>query len=147
LNLFATFDTRSGEVYGRTAERKRQVEFIAFLEQLDREIPATVKTIHVVLDDLRMHQGKLVQAWLAKHPRFVFHHPPVHCSWMNQDETALRAVDERLVKFQAERMAEAQAQAERGNGAVSGMAQADHSGQLTPVPVGTGQGAAQRSPA
>jgi hypothetical protein len=27
-----------------------------------------------------------VQAWLAQHPRFVFHHPPVHCSWMNQVE-------------------------------------------------------------
>ena len=86
LNLFAAFDTRSGKVYGRTAERKRQVEFIAFLEQLDREIPATIKTIHVVLDNLRMHKGKQVQAWLAKHPRFVFHHPPVHCSWMNQVE-------------------------------------------------------------
>jgi transposase len=86
LNLFAAFDTRTGKVYGRTAERKRQVEFIAFLEQLDREIPATIKTIHVVLDNLRMHKGKQVQAWLAKHPRFVFHHPPVHCSWMNQVE-------------------------------------------------------------
>ena len=69
-----------------TAARKRQTEFIAFLEQLDREIPAAVKTIHVVLDNLRMHKGKQVQAWLAKHPRFVFHHPPVHCSWMNQVE-------------------------------------------------------------
>ena len=86
LNLFAAFDTRTGKVYGMTAERKRQAEFIAFLEQLDREIPATVTTIHVVLDNLRMHKGKQVQAWLAKHPRFVFHHPPVHCSWMNQVE-------------------------------------------------------------
>ena len=86
LNLFAAFDTRTGKVYGMTAERKRQAEFIAFLEQLDREIPATVKTIHVVLDNLRVHKGKQVQAWLAKHPRFVFHHPPVHCSWMNQVE-------------------------------------------------------------
>jgi transposase len=86
LHLFAAFDTRSGTVYARTAERKRQVEFIAFLEQLDREIPATITTIHVVLDNLRMHKGKQVQAWLKKHPRFVFHHPPVHCSWMNQVE-------------------------------------------------------------
>ncbi len=86
LNLFAAFDTRTGRVYGQTAGRKRQVEFIAFLERLDREIPASVTTVHVVLDNLRMHKGKQVQAWLAKHPRFVFHHPPVHCSWMNQVE-------------------------------------------------------------
>jgi len=86
LHLFAAFDTRTGQVYGRTAERKRQVEFIAFLEQLDREIPTTITTIHVVLDNLRMPKGEQVQAWLAQHPRFVFHHPPVHCSWMNQVE-------------------------------------------------------------
>jgi transposase len=23
---------------------------------------------------------------LERHPRFKFHHPPVHCSWMNQVE-------------------------------------------------------------
>jgi transposase len=86
LNLFAAFDTRSGKVWGMTAGRKRQEEFIAFLEMLDREIPSGITAIHVVLDNLRMHKGKKVQAWLAKHPRFVFHHPPVHCSWMNQVE-------------------------------------------------------------
>jgi transposase len=86
LNLFAAFDTRTGKVHGMTASRKRQSEFITFLEQLDRAFPESVKTIHIVLDDVRMHKGKQVQAWLAKHPRFVFHHPPVHCSWMNQVE-------------------------------------------------------------
>jgi transposase len=86
LNLFAAFDTRTGKVYGSTASRKRQVEFIAFLEQLDGEIPASVTTVHVVLDNVRMHKGKQVQAWLKEHSRFVFHHPPVHCSWMNQVE-------------------------------------------------------------
>jgi transposase len=86
LNLFAAFDTRSGKVYATTAERKRQVEFIAFLEHVDREVPAEITTIHMVLDNLIMHKGKKVQAWLAEHPRFVFHHPPVHCSWMNQVE-------------------------------------------------------------
>jgi transposase len=86
LNLFAAFDTRTGKVYGYTAERKRQKEFIEFLEILDREIPPEITTIHIVLDNLRMHKGKQVQAWLAQHPRFVFHHPPVHCSWMNQVE-------------------------------------------------------------
>src|SRR3954453_3269376 len=66
LNLFAAFDTRTGKVYGMTASRKRQAEFIAFLEQLDRAIPASVTTIHVVLDNLKMHKGKQVQAWLAQ---------------------------------------------------------------------------------
>lgn len=86
LTLFAGFDTRTGTVYATTAERKRQVEFIAFLEHVNREVAPAITTIHVVLDNVRMHRGKKVQAWVAQHPRFVFHFPPVHCSWMNQVE-------------------------------------------------------------
>jgi hypothetical protein len=86
LNLFAAFDTRTGKVYHCTGERKRQVEFIALLEILERAFDPSVTAIHIVLDNLRMHKGKQVQAWLANHPRFQFHHPPVHCSWMNQVE-------------------------------------------------------------
>lgn len=86
LNLFAAFDTRSGWVSGCTARRKRQLEFLTFLDQLDRELPATITLVHLILDNLVMHRGKVVQAWLAAHPRFVCHFPPVHCSWMNQIE-------------------------------------------------------------
>ena len=86
LNLFAAFDTRTGKVYAYTADRKRQKEFIEFLEQLEREIPDAVTKVHLVMDHLRMHTGQQVRAWLEEHPRFVFHHPPVHCSWMNQVE-------------------------------------------------------------
>ncbi len=118
LTLCAGFDTRSGHVYARTARRKRQVEFIAFLEQIDREVPATVTTIHLVLDNLPLHNGRTVQAWLAMHPRFRFHVPPVHCSWMNQveqwfsilqrkrlriaDFADLAHLEERLMAFVAE---------------------------------------------
>jgi hypothetical protein len=86
LNLLAGFGTRTGQVYATTAERKRQGECLAFLEHVDREVARHITTIHVVLDHLRMHKGKQVQAWLVKHPRFVFHFPPGHCAWMNQVE-------------------------------------------------------------
>lgn len=86
LNLFAGFDTRTGTVYATTAERKRQRECMAFLEHVDREVAPEITKLHVVLDNVRMHKGKQVQAWLRNHPRFVFHFPPVHCSWMNQVE-------------------------------------------------------------
>jgi hypothetical protein len=57
----------------------RQEEFIAFLEYLDRQVPSQITTIHLVLDNLRVHKAKKVQRWLCQHPRFVFHYPPVHC--------------------------------------------------------------------
>lgn len=84
LNLFAAFDTRSGKVYGHCYERKRQQEFMAFLEQVDREIDERIRTIHLVCDNGSTHHGKESRKWLAQHPRFVMHFTPVHCSWMNQ---------------------------------------------------------------
>jgi len=83
LNLFAAFDTRSGKVYRHCYERKRQREFIAFLEALDAELDEYIHTIHLVCDNDSMHHEKEVQKWLANHPRFVVHFTPVHFSWMN----------------------------------------------------------------
>lgn len=85
-HLFAAFDTRSGRVYGLTVRRKRQVEYLTLLEHLDRTIPASVTAIHLLADNVSVHHGKLVQRWLAAHPRFVAHFTPVHCSWMNPVE-------------------------------------------------------------
>jgi transposase len=86
LNLFAAFDTRSGQVYGQCHHRKRQQEFITFLEQWDQEIADDIKTIHLVCDNVSTHHGREVRQWFATHPRFVVHFTPVHCSWMNQVE-------------------------------------------------------------
>jgi DDE superfamily endonuclease len=86
LNLLTSFDTRTGEVIGICRRRKRMVEFIELLEEIERRTPETVTAIHLVCDNVITHRGKLVRAWLAAHPRFQMHHTPVHCSWMNQVE-------------------------------------------------------------
>ena len=85
-HLFAAFDTRSGRVYGVTTRRKRQVEYLTLLEQLDRALPPTVTTIHLLADNVSIHHGTEVQRWLATHRRFIAHFTPVHCSWMNPVE-------------------------------------------------------------
>ena len=99
LNLFAAFDTRTGKVYAMTAQRKRQVELINFLEYLDRKIGREITLIRIVLDNARTHKGKLVQAWLLKHKRFIFHFLPVHCSWMNQVEQWFSILQRKRLKF------------------------------------------------
>lgn len=86
LNLLGALDTRTGKVWAEIAQRKRQVEFIPLLEQIDADLPQSVTCVYVVLDNVPMHTGKKVKQWLVSHPRFVFVHPPVHCSWMNQIE-------------------------------------------------------------
>lgn len=110
LNLIAAFDTRTGKVVGRCFERKRQAEFVDLLETLNREIPAAIRTIHVVLDNARIHTGKIVTAWLASHPRFRFTFTPVHCSWMNQVEqwfSILQRKRLRVVDFPSKAILEA----------------------------------------
>lgn len=86
LNLFAAFDTRTGEVTGIVRRRKRQVEFIELLEEIERTTPKPITVIHLVCDNVSVHHGKMVRAWLQRHPRFRMHFTPVHCSWMNQVE-------------------------------------------------------------
>jgi transposase len=99
LNLFSAFDTRTGHVYGQCYERKRQKEFIAFLEYLEKEIPEEILTIHIVCDNLPTHHGKEVRKWLKNHPRFVFHFTPVHCSWMNQVEQWFSILQRKRFRF------------------------------------------------
>ena len=86
LHRCAGLDTRTGQVDATTAERTRQVACLACVEQVDREMAADITLRHVVRDHVRMHKGKQVQAWLAKHPRCMCHFPPVHGSWRNQVE-------------------------------------------------------------
>jgi transposase len=86
LQLFAAFDTRTGMVYGQCHDRKRQREYISFLEHLDETIADSITKIYIVADNVSVHHGKQVQQWLLTRPRFIFHFTPVHCSWMNQVE-------------------------------------------------------------
>ncbi len=99
LHLFATFDTRTGKVYARTDLRKRQVEFLAFLSQLERKLPKSKTRVYLVLDNAKIHKGQLVQAWLATHPRFHCHFLSVHCSWMNQMEQWLSILQHKRLRI------------------------------------------------
>jgi transposase len=98
LNLFATFDTRTGRVLGMTSARKCAVDFLRFLDYLDASVPTDCR-VHLVLDNLRVHKGRLAARWFAEHPRFSCHFPPVHCSWMNQVEQWFGILQRKLTRL------------------------------------------------
>lgn len=98
LHLLAAFDTRTGKVVAATTHRKRAAEFIAFLDQLDRTLEPSLRLIHLVLDNLSVHKCKAVRSWLQDHPRFAFHYPPVHCSWLNQVEQWFSILQRKLLR-------------------------------------------------
>ena len=74
----------TGKVLGRCAPRHTSAEFVEFLDQAVRPHPR--KTIHVILDNLAVHQTPLVRAWLEQHPNVHFHFTPTYASWLNQVE-------------------------------------------------------------
>lgn len=85
LSLYAAFDTKSGEVLGKTAKRHTSAEFVAFLGDLVARVPAD-REIHVILDNLSAHKAKAVRCFLEENPRVHFHFTPTYSSWLNQVE-------------------------------------------------------------
>src|SRR5512145_1565078 len=83
--LFAALDVLEGTVIGRNMQRHRHQEFIRFLNVIEAQVPAG-KLVHVILDNYAAHKHPKVIAWLARHPRFVFHFTPTSCSWLNAVE-------------------------------------------------------------
>ena len=85
LSLYAAFNTKTGEVLGRTAERHTSAEFVAFLTDLVVNQPQG-KEIHVIADNLSAHKTKRVDEFLAAHPNVHMHFTPTYSSWLNQVE-------------------------------------------------------------
>src|SRR5262245_16911558 len=85
LSLYAAFNTRTGEVLGKTAARHTSAELVAFLSDLVAHQPAR-RELHVILDNLSAHKTQLVQTFLAEHPRVHLHFTPTYASWLNQVE-------------------------------------------------------------
>ena len=84
-SLFAALMVATGEVVGEIRRHHRAVEFRAFLDRIDHEVPAELD-VHVVLDNLSTHKAPAVQRWLVQHPRFHLHFTPTYSSWINQVE-------------------------------------------------------------
>jgi transposase len=83
LSLYAALNVGTGEVEGMTAARHTSADFVAFLERVVATQPRR-REIHLIADNLSAHKTKVVQAWLATHPRVHLHYTPTYSSWLNQ---------------------------------------------------------------
>jgi transposase len=66
LSLYAAFNTKTGEVLGKTAARHTSAEFVA--------------------DNLSAHKTLQVAEFLERHPKVHLHFTPTYSSWLNQVE-------------------------------------------------------------
>jgi transposase len=85
LSLYAAFNTRTGEVLGKTAARHTSAEFVAFLNDIVAHQPRG-KQIHVIADNLSAHKTKQVEQFLTEHSNVHMHFTPTYSSWLNQVE-------------------------------------------------------------
>lgn len=84
LSLYAAFNTKTGEVFGKTAARHTSAEFVAFLTDIVAHPPRR-KEVRVIADNLSA-KTRQVDAFLAAHPNVHMHFTPTYSSWLNQVE-------------------------------------------------------------
>jgi transposase len=85
LSLYAAFNTKTGEVLGKPADRHTSAEFVAFLNDIVANQPRG-KEIHVIADNLSAHKTSRVDEFLERHPNVHMHFTPTYSSWLNQVE-------------------------------------------------------------
>ena len=84
-DLFAAMNTGTGEVTTACCPTHQSADFLRFLNRLVAKHPD--QDIHIILDNASAHTSAETNAWLAEHPRVMFHFTPTRGSWLNQIET------------------------------------------------------------
>ena len=95
--LFAALNVLDGTVLGRCMQRHRHQEFIRFLNAVEAYVRAG-RLIHAIVDNYAAHKHPKVRAWLARHPRWIFHFTPTSASWLNAVETFFSALTRRRLR-------------------------------------------------
>jgi transposase len=80
--LFAALELLDGKLIGTCMPHHRQLEWVKFLKQIDRETPPDLD-LHLIVDNYVTHTCAATQRWLKRHPRFHVHLIPTSSSWMN----------------------------------------------------------------
>lgn len=84
-SLYAAFNTMTGKVIGKVADKTNSKEFLSFLKLVNRRTNPD-KELHIILDNLSAHKTKEVREWVNKNSRIHLHFTPTSSSWLNAVE-------------------------------------------------------------
>ena len=79
--LLAAPEIATGRVIAQVKQRRTSINFLRFLKHVVVAYPR--RELHMVLDNLNIHNNGAERRWLARHPRVHFHYTPTHASWVN----------------------------------------------------------------
>ena len=84
-SFYAAFNTLTGKVIGKVADRTNSKAFLSFLKLLDRRTRAD-QDLHIIMDNLSAHKTQAVREWVDSRPRIHIHFTPTSSSWLNAVE-------------------------------------------------------------
>jgi putative transposase len=95
--LFAALDTAKGTVIAQCRQRHRHQEYLDFLRQIEKNVPAELD-VHVIVDNYATHKHPRVKRWFAARPRYHVHFTPTYASWLNQVEIWFNRITQRAIR-------------------------------------------------
>jgi putative transposase len=95
--LFAALNVLNGAVLARCKPRHRHQEYLAFLRDIDKAVPAELD-IHCIADNYATHTHPKVKAWLSARPRWHMHFVPTYSSWLNQVERFFGLITDKAIR-------------------------------------------------
>ena len=95
--LFAALNTLAGEVIGQCHKRHRNQEFLSFIKEVNKRVPAD-KALHLIVDNYSTHKHEDVKKWLKKNKRVHLHFIPTSSSWLNLVERFFGLLTEKQLK-------------------------------------------------
>ena len=97
LSLFAALDAATGKVIGRCYPRHRGREFLAFLREIERNVPPDLD-VHLIMDNYATHKTEPIRKWLGARARWHVHFTPTASSWVNQVERFFANLTEKQIR-------------------------------------------------
>ncbi len=95
--LFAALDVATGNVIGKCTARHRAKEFLAFLREVEKQVPEGLD-VHVVIDNASSHKTAAVQRWFARRPHWHIHFTATKSSWLNLVERWFGLLTQKKIK-------------------------------------------------
>lgn len=95
--LFAALNVLNGAVLATCKPRHRHQEFLSFLREIDKAVPAELD-VHCIADNYATHSHPKVKAWLAARPRWHMHFIPTYSSWLNQVERFFALITDNAIR-------------------------------------------------
>ena len=107
ITLFAALSYLDGKVFGTLAPRHTYREWLAFIKEVDQQMPAELR-LHLIVDNYGTHKAPKVRSWLkwrnTQHrrqyarDRLIVHFTPTSSSWLNLVERFFRDLTQDVVR-------------------------------------------------